>query len=301
MIARLRHWLRGQIWHRSWFMALPLARRYRQVFGYWPNPLTPRCFNEKLFIRMAFDRRPILTVMAGKLEARNLVAARLGRTDRQARLLGVARGVEDLAGLDLPERYIAKASHASGLVRIVTPEQPITAGELAGLARDWLAVDYGRYGLEWQYHGVLRAVVFEELLDHRGGVPDDVKLFCFDGRVVYVQIDGDRFVNHGQSLFDRDWNRLAVQVKDYAPPAQEPARPALLDAMIAEAERLSAGIDFVRVDLFDLGERFLVGELTGTPQGGYGTFQPAWWDAEFGTHWTLPSWWKLRQSYTCPR
>ena len=88
VIAQIRHSLRSLVWHRSWFMAPVLALRFRRVFGHWPNPIAPRSFNEKLFVRMAFDRRPILTTFAGKLESRGFVAERLGRSDRQARLLG---------------------------------------------------------------------------------------------------------------------------------------------------------------------------------------------------------------------
>jgi len=288
VLARLRHSLRNKIWHRSWFMAPALARRYRRIFGYWPNPLAPRRFNEKLFVRMAFDRRPTLTIFAGKLEARGFVTERLGRTDRQPRLLGVARSVADVETLDLPRRYIAKASHASGYVRIVTPQDPISASDLANLVGEWLQIDYGRYGLEWCYHGTQKAVVFEELLERGADVPDDIKLFCFNGRAIFAQCDSDRFVSHAQTLFDRDWNRLDVRVRNYPPHSHPPPRPALFDEMIAEAELLSAGIDYVRVDLFDLGDHFLVGELTPLPQGGAGSFNPPSWDVEFGRPWTLP-------------
>jgi hypothetical protein len=288
-LARLRYRLRSLAWHRSWFMAPVLALRYRRIFGHWPNPVAPRRFNEKLFVRMAFDRRPILTIFAGKLESRGFVAERLGRTDRQARLLGVARSVSDVATLDLPQRYIAKTSHASGYARIVTPKDPISASDLADLVAEWLQIDYGRYGLEWCYHGTQKAVVFEELLEGGTEVPNDIKLFCFNGRAIFAQCDSARFISHAQTLFDRDWNRLDVRVKNYPPHAHPPPRPALFDEMIAEAERLSAGIDYVRVDLFDLGDHFLVGELTPLPQGGTGSFNPPSWDIAFGRPWKLPS------------
>jgi hypothetical protein len=294
IIARIRHSLRSLVWHRSWFMAPVLALRYRQIFRHWPNPFAPRSFNEKLFVRMAFDRRPILTIFAGKLESRGFVAERLGRTDRQARLIGVARSVSDLATLDLPQRYIAKTSHASGYVRVVTPEDPISESDLADLVGEWLQIDYGRYGLEWCYHGTAKAVVFEELLERGADVPNDIKLFCFNGRGIYAQCDSDRFVSHAQTLFDRDWNRLDVRVKNYPPHDHPPPRPALFGEMIAEAELLSAGIDYVRVDLFDLGDHFLVGELTPQPQGGTGTFNPPLWDIEFGRPWNLPPFAVLR-------
>jgi len=294
MMRGALRWLYSRVWHRSWFMAPILAVRFHRVFGYWPNPIAPAGFNEKLFVRMAFDRRPLLTMLTGKVEAAAFVVARLGHAHGQARQIGVASRLEEIAGLALPERYICKASHGSGMVRFVTPQAPIAPAALADMVGRWLAVEYGRYGLEWSYHGVQPAVVFEEVLDRDGRVPDDIKFFCFDGRVVYVQCDSDRFEGHCQTLFDRDWNRLDVRVKDYAPHGEPPVRPVLFEAMLETAERLAAGIDFVRVDLFDLGDRFCVGELTTVPQGGYGSFSPALWDTEFGRHWRIPSFVALR-------
>ena len=85
---------------------------------------------------------------------------------------------------------------------------------------------------------------------------------------------------------------ILVKLESMNPGGSSKDRPAL--TMIDAAERLSAGIDFVRVDLYDLGDRFLVGELTTTPQGGSGYFKPARWDMVFGARWTLPGWRVLR-------
>lgn len=288
MLAAIRYRLRSLLWHRSIFMVPALAQVYRARFGAWPSLLHPRTFNEKLYVRMALDRREILQRMAGKLEARAFVAERLGRSDMQAALLGVIRSLDDAEALALPTHWIMKVSHASGAVRVVTPEEPISPDEMKATIARWLQIDYGRYGLEWCYHGLERVVVVEELLQQDGKVPRDIKFFCFDGKVVYIQVDSSRFDRHTQSIFDLGWNRLDVLVKDYLPDSEPVAKPALLDEMIAAAERLSAGIDFLRVDMFDLGADFKVGELTNYPQGGSGTFKPANWDLEFGSHWKMP-------------
>ncbi len=288
-LAALRFWLRSQIWHRSVFMLPMLAMAYRRRFGQWPRLWQPRSFNEKLHLRMALDRRPLLTQLAGKLESRAFVTQRLGRNDMQPRLLAAIRHPDEVDGLDLPPRWIMKASHASGCVRIVTEDDPIRPGEMRRLVAEWLPIEHGRYGLEWAYHNVKRVVVVEELLSHQGDVPRDVKFFCFHGRVAYIQIDSDRFDGHQQSLFDTAWQRLDVQVKNYAPHTENVAPPQALSAMIRIAEQLSAGIDFVRVDLYDLGETVMVGELTNYPQGGSGNFNPPHWDDVFGERWTLPS------------
>jgi hypothetical protein len=59
--------------------------------------------------------------------------------------------------------------------------------------------------------------------------------------------------------------------------------------MIALAERLSQGTDFVRVDLYSLPDRIVFGELTSYPAGGYSPFYPGHYNKIFGQPWTVPS------------
>ena len=271
-----------------------LLCRFRRYYGRWPNLLTPSTYHDKLFIRIAFDRRPVLQMMAGKVESRSYVRQRLGRDDMQAKLLGVAYARADVSRLTLPARYIVKCNQASGLVRLVTEDNPITSAELDALVAAWLAEDYGRYSLEWVYLTVRPAVVFEELLDRDGVLPRDVKFYCFSGRVEYIQVQKDLHAGLTKSLFNRDCQWLDLSLGTLPHGETPDPLPKLLDEMIAVAETLSAGMDYLRVDTLDLDDRFYVGELTTTPDGGSGQFTPPECDAVFGAHWTLPPWRELR-------
>ena len=55
--------------------------------------------------------------------------------------------------------------------------------------------------------------------------------------------------------------------------------------MIDVAERLSAGVDFVRVDLYETRNGVKFGELTNYPEGGSGPFTPSELNVEFGRRW----------------
>ena len=57
--------------------------------------------------------------------------------------------------------------------------------------------------------------------------------------------------------------------------------------MRAIAERLSSEFAFVRVDLYSLGERIVVGEMTHYPTGGNKSFEPPDWDDSLGALWPL--------------
>jgi hypothetical protein len=62
-------------------------------------------------------------------------------------------------------------------------------------------------------------------------------------------------------------------------------RPPKLDEMIMIAERLADEIDFVRVDLYNIGDRIAFGEMTVYPNSGMAEFDPPEMDEELGALW----------------
>jgi hypothetical protein len=69
------------------------------------------------------------------------------------------------------------------------------------------------------------------------------------------------------------------------PPGPEIDLPPTFGAMRSVAERLAREFEFVRVDLYALGDRLVVGELTHYPTGGNKSFDPPEWDAKLGALW----------------
>jgi len=79
-----------------------------------------------------------------------------------------------------------------------------------------------------------------------------------------------------------------------ASPGPPLARPSALPRMIAAAQSLADGIDFVRVDFYEIGGRVVFGELTNYPNKGLNRFQPASLDALLG------SWLRLAPTRAVP-
>jgi hypothetical protein len=269
----------------------------------------PRTFTDKVRYKMLRDRRPLLACFADKAAVRQYVAASIG-----AQFLPIAYAItaepRDLLTLDLPDAYVVKPTHGSGAAVVVSegaaPDTTLSVDpgsweyrhvrpgaldrrHLAWLAEGWLAQLYGQGpNREWAYGQVPRQIIVEELLTGPGGgIPDDLKFFVFHGRCRYIEIDSGRFGRRTQDFFDPDWNHLPLSG---GPPWADPVppRPAMLATMIALAERLGSETDFVRVDLYDLGDRIVFGELTSYPAGGQSPFEPIRFDAEFGAHWCVP-------------
>ena len=115
----------------------------------------------------------------------------------------------------------------------------------------------------------------------------DWKLFVYDGKVHFVDVHFDRFIHHTRNLYDRNLNRLPVRlVYDNHP--EEPVFPHNIQLMYSMAETLGRGLDFIRVDMYNINGRIVLGELTNYSDAGLGPFDPPEFDKIFGEPWHLP-------------
>jgi hypothetical protein len=262
------------------------ARRWRREMA----ELSPTTFNLKVRRRMAVDRRPILATFVDKVAVRDYVRERVGEqvlTQQYA----VTDDPRTLDRADLPREFVLKVSHASGgsvfvgehaaqtplpvppidWERLHTHPDCLDWDRLVALARYWLGRRFEPYW-EWAYSKVKPRVLVEELLVSEWRTPFEYKFYTFHGKPEMVVVPLDRFGDAKSSLYSTGWERLHYKFVD--PPGPDVPRPARLDEMLSVAERLADGIDFVRVDLYDVGERVLFGELTVYPNAGWARFDP---------------------------
>jgi len=266
--------------------AIASIQTYRQVFGRWPNIVRPKTFNEKVLYRKLFDRRPILKVWSDKVAVRAFVRERLGGDEH---LIPVIATYSDAAMLDpagLPDRFVMKASHGSAWVKVFRPDTPRDPEAMRGAARSWLATDFGVRTGEWGYRGIPRNIVVETLLEDRGALPNDYKFYCFDGKPRLLIVANGRFTDLRAGSFDMDFRPLGL--RQWQLPLYQGERPASFGRMAEIASILSAGTDFVRVDLYEANGKVFFGELTSYPMGGTIPFDPPEWDAELGRMWKQP-------------
>jgi hypothetical protein len=268
----------------------------------------PRTFNEKVHHRMAFDRRPLLTTLADKLAVRRWVAERVG-SHRLTEVYASGHRVEDVDWHGLPDEFVCKATHACGGSVIAWDGAPLDARlptddrevgwrrfhvrpdhvdrrRLAAIANDWLSRRYG--GPEWVYRDIRPGLLVEELLtDPAGDIPGDHRFLTFGGTVRAIIVESDVTRDHRRDVFDRNWRPVPVVIGGIPRSHEPPPRPDALDELLGVAERLGRGIDFVRVDLYALPDRIVVGELTTSPNAGAAHFDPPAFDAALGACWTL--------------
>ncbi len=71
------------------------------------------------------------------------------------------------------------------------------------------------------------------------------------------------------------------------PDVVPPPRPPLLTDILDLAERLGAGLSHCRVDIYDCGDRLVVGEITLYSWSGLLPFHDPAYDFALGAHWTI--------------
>jgi len=243
-------------------------------------------YSDKIVYQRLLNRDPQLAVFCDKLEMRELVMKRLG-PDAVPQLLRVGASAAQIS--DLAGPYVLKANHGCGWVMLV--EADGLTEEQATTADAWLRKNYAYRCLERGYLGARPLLLAEERLP--GGatytVPPDYRLYTFGGKVVRIAVEVSRFQGDRTRIarFNPDWTPDLARADEEAPEEPVPAPPNLA-TMLEWAAVLAKGIDFVRVDLYDLGDRVLVGELTPYPGAGMGRIRPRGIDVAWGRLWRSP-------------
>jgi len=264
--------------------------------GYNLNLKNPRSFCEKLVWKKIHDKNPLLLITADKYLVRNYIHEVLGKNEAEIiliPLLYVTDKPENIPFDDLPDKYIIKPSHASGKVIIIKESIP-DRNQILAKCRRWLASQYGLDKNEWAYKDIQRKIIIEELLqDESGGVPDDYKLFMFNGKCHIILLCSERYSKDGTkyNLYSPDWEEMNITYRTAKGPRKQ--KPSSLQDMISVAEKLSAPFDFVRVDFYMVHGKIYFGELTHYPGSGWIKIEPVEFDFELGKYWDLKeSYWE---------
>lgn len=267
-----------------------LKKMYRGVMGKKLNLEIPQTFNEKLQWLKLYHRKPEYTVMVDKYLVRDYIAKKIGE-EYLIPLIGVWDTPEDIDFDQLPDRFVLKCNHNSGLgMYICKDKSKMDIQKVRAELTKGLRQDYYLTAREWPYKNVPRKIIAEQYMeDTETSELRDYKFMCFDGKVKCTFVCSDRFSEKGLhvTFFDRDWNVMPFE-RSYPSVKQGVSKPHSYDKMLELAEILSQNIPFVRVDFYEVNGRIYFGELTFFPGTGMESFQPEEWDYTLGSWIRLP-------------
>lgn len=277
----------------------------RQMHRTWDCEMWASSWNHMCKYKMMFDRRPVLKHFANKLTVKSYVEAKGGF--HTARLLAWTRDPAELSSI-LPTlsnmSFLVKASWGSGfnifVNHLATPMESVFEGnpKEVGTGRDWGVPEivaratrwFGTFynSQEWAYVTEHRFVLVEEMLDIPGHI--DYKFYCYSGDCQLIQVNtpstGHEF---HMDFYTPGWVRLNVTLRPHPPGQATLPRPRLLEEMSRLAVVLAEGLDYCRVDLYELetgaGPGVGFGELTHYPHACEKEWVPSAFDRAQGQAW----------------
>lgn len=239
----------------------------------------PRTFTEKINWLKFNTYKPDYKSLADKHEVREFVSNRIGQ-QFLVPLLAVFNTADEVDFTHLPDSFVLKATHGSGLNLFVKNKDALSIERVRKICSVWLNINPYFLSREWQYRDINPKIICEHYLDEN---PNDYKFFCFNGQVHFIQVDVDRFTAHARTMFTRDWVELNIEY-NYGKSPRNLSPPTQLNEMIKLSEELARDFDFVRVDLFSIGNKIYFGELTFFPGGGAEPFSSYDADLDFGVN-----------------
>lgn len=258
--------------------------------GYKLNLEKPITYNEKLQWLKLNYRKPIMTKMVDKYEAKNIVSQMVG-DEYVIKNYGVWDKFDDIDFNTLPNKFVLKTTHDQGGVVICTDKASFDFKKGRKKLTKHLKKNHYYLSREWPYKNVKPRIIAEEYLkDLSSEGLKDYKFYCFNGKVKVLYIASDR--QSEQSLkfdfFDENYKYLDITIEGVPHANGMIPKPENFEEMIDFAEKLSKNFPHVRIDLYSINGKIYFGEFTFYSGGGFRTFTPQIWDYKFGEWLNLP-------------
>lgn len=267
-----------------------LENRFYNMVGYFPNLDTPKSFNEKLNWLKLYYKDPLMTKCVDKITFKDYIKETLG-DGYTVPLIKVYNSPEEINFEELPNQFVIKSNCGWGglQVCIVKDKNSVNIDNLKAQANNWI-LDWNNYfyqSFEWDCKDITPKIMVEEYIEQMDGQVYDYKFFCYNGEPKNLFVAADRFQNKSFNFYDLDWNLLPF-TRLYPNSKYPLKKPKNFNKMVELARKLSKPFPFVRVDLYEIGNKVLVGELTFFPGGGVEPFTPVEWDYKLGEMLKLP-------------
>ena len=252
----------------------------------------PRTFGEKLEWLKLYNRKPEYTIMVDKVKVKDYVAPIIGEK-YIIPTLGVWDDPEEIDFDSLPNRFVLKCNHNSGLGMFICKDKnKIYIDKVKTGLRQGLKQDYYIGSREWPYKNVPRRILAEQFIDPPTGSCDlpDYKWYCFNGEPKFCQVIQNRNTSETIDFFDAEWkHQNFIGLNSKASNAKiTPLRPAHIEEHLTIARKLSKEIPFARIDLYETDDSPYFGEVTFFPNSGFGSFRPMEYNEILGSMIHLP-------------
>lgn len=263
-----------------------LKAKYLKVFNKKLNLKNPQTFNEKIQWLKLHNRQPIYTELVDKSLVKKHVSDIIGEK-YIIPTLGVYNTFDEIDFDKLPNQFVIKCTHDSGGLIICKDKSKFDYENAKKKIEKSLSRNYYYNSREWPYKNVKPRIIVEKYMEDKEKiVPEDYKLYCFNGEPKYIVVFHNRFDNSkklSETVYDTDWNPQHVSFDNHFEISDIiEEKPKCLDELLEITRKLCANLPQVRIDFYIINNKIYFGEITFYTASGFQPMIPESLDEKLG-------------------
>lgn len=267
--------------------SLMISLQYRILLGRWPNLKKPKRFTEWIQWYKMNYRDPKMLKCVDKYEVRKYVEEK-GCGKYLNELYQICNNAKEIDFETLPEKFVIKTTSGGNgdNVLVIKSKDNLNKQNTIEQVNSWLRKNYSDTSREWAYSAAANnpRIIVERYLENDDSGLDDYKFYCFNGKHRFLSIDKGRYGEHTRAYFNEKGDFLSEVTGNYNPMKETPQLPENISDLIEVAEKFAADFPFVRVDLYNVNNNVIFGELTFYPASGYSPYNPDQFDYDLGSY-----------------
>ena len=244
---------------------------YKKTFGRKINLKKPQTFNEKIsWLKLyEYPYKKIYSDCADKVLVRDYIR-KIGLSEILIPEIGIYKKASEIDFTKLPDKFVLKWNFGWGYNIVCKSKKELDKEKIIRQLNKWENSKFYLKSSEMHYKNIDKKIICEAYIGRGDILPEDYKIYCFNGKAEYVMICSEReSKNIKFCFFDRKWNLCRINKQSLSfPDDYTITKPDNMDKMFEYADILSKGFKFVRVDLYNVNGKIFFGELTFTPASG---------------------------------
>jgi hypothetical protein len=254
--------------YKVFLARLILQIRYFKRTHQFLNLKNPQTFFEKIIWMSLYTDTTLWSKLADKYEVRDYIKKHTNY-DILNELYQVYNHVEDININDLPSQFVIKTTNGCATNILVKDSKNISETIIKKQLKKWLHFPYDLFTGQLFYGNIKPRIIAEKYLFEKKNPNKpltDYKFYCFNGEPKICNVLSNRAFNTHQidrMICDTNWQILENVIEEGSINYIE--KPKSFEIMLEICRDLSKGLPFVRIDLYEIDERPIFGEMTFTP------------------------------------
>ena len=241
------------------------GRKFKmKLFGSSFNESNIITIQDKLNYLLVYDFPENKSRYVDKILLREYSKEILGK-DICVPILKIYNNTDEIDINELPQKFILKCNHGSAMNIVCKNKALFNLNHAKQMLKNWMNINYGLLGFEYQYLNVKRKIFAEKYLT------DDIidyKINCFNGEPKFIRVKKHINGANVNNIYDLNWTLtdLDFNYSDFVRNASiNFSKPINFEKMLKYTRLLSSRFIFCGVDFCEVNKTIYLGELKFAP------------------------------------